>query len=383
MKILWIDSVSQLGGAQWSLVEVCGELRRQGVEVVVAVPEGPLGSLLHSKGFEVHYISELRARRRGLGVFATIMGFLRSPSSLQRILLEVEPDIVHANSLTALLSIGTVRRDLPLFWHVRDLRLPYIAAREGMQRAERIIAISEAVDQELLTMIPSMKRGRMRLIRNGVDLDRFKPGGSVEARRELGLPETGVVVGMIAHLVPWKRHDAFIEMAGVVAKELPEAHFVVVGRDLFGEHRGLSRELREKSESLGLGDRFKWVDDCDKIERILPGFTLLVHPARYEPFGRVVCEALACEVAVVAAESGGPANMLEHGKSGLLVPDGEAEGLAQAVVELIRDEEKRVRLARAGRAMVEEQYSVKRVVRELVQEYRATLLAVHGHSDEQ
>lgn len=381
MKVLWIDSVSQLGGAQWSLAEVCGKLKEQGVEVVAAVPEGPLAAVLHSRGVEVHHVSQLRARRKGFRIFSTIAGLLQSSSGIRRIVHEVNPDIIHANSLTALLSIGAVRRDLPLFWHVRDIRLPYVAAREGMRRAERIIVISEAVDQELLGMLPENKRGRMRLIRNGIDLDRYQAGDSAEARQALGLPEGVPVIGMIAHLVPWKRHDAFIAMAAIVAKRYPEAHFVAVGRDLFGEHKRLCNELREQVAAAGVQERFHWIKDCDHSGRVLPAFNVLVHPARNEPFGRVICEALLCGIPVVAAESGGPSTLITHEINGLLVPGGEAEELAEAAVYLLENPAEAARMAEAGRAEVVENYSSARVAEQLVREYRATLLAVRGYKD--
>ncbi len=236
MRVLWVDLVSELGGAQYSLLEVCGGLSACGVEVVAAVPPGPLFERLSAQGIRVFPVSPLRASRRGWGLFTTAAKLLRAPSTVNQIIRTVKPDVVHANSLPAFLAARKTVSHIPIVWHVRDLRLPAVVARDAAKKAARIIAASDAIDEMLAETLSTRVLGRIRVIRNGIDPARFAACDRAAARRCFGLPAEGPVVGMIAHLIPWKRHDAFIEAAAWIHRQRPDARFVLVGRNLFDEH---------------------------------------------------------------------------------------------------------------------------------------------------
>lgn len=375
MTVLWVDLVSELGGAQRSLLEVCATLPSFGVSVAAAVPDGPLHDLLVAAGVTVYPVSPIRAKRRGWGFFTTTAKLMRAPSSVAEIVRTVKPDIVHANNLTAFLTTSHVSSRIPVFWHVRDLRLPVPIAREASKKASRLIAASESIDEHLVDILSPRLLGRIRVIRNGIDLTRFKPGDKAAARQAFGLPASAPVIGMVAHLIPWKRHDAFIEAATLIRQQLPDACFVAVGRDLFNENRRWVAQLEKLVIQNQLQDSFRWIRDLDASETILPAFDLLLHPALHEPFGRIICESLACEVPVVAADSGGPASIIRNGVSGILVRDGDPAAMAQQALALLADPTRAAQLASAGRRRVEEQFTTRHVCEQLVNEYRSALIA--------
>jgi glycosyltransferase involved in cell wall biosynthesis len=375
MTILWVDLVSELGGAQRSLLEVCSALPSFGVTVAAAVPEGPLAEQLRAASVAVYPVSPVRATKRGWGLFSSAAKLLKAPSSVAQIVRAVKPDIVHANSLPAFLATSHVSHRTPVFWHVRDMRLPVPIAREASRRATRMIAASEAIDEYLVDTISPRLLGRIRVIRNGIDVGRFKPGDKASARQAFGLPPGAPVVGMVAHLIPWKRHDAFIEAAAQIRQQRPDACFVAVGRDLFGEHRKWVAQLESLVAQRGLQGCFRWILDLDDAEKILPAFDLLLHPPLHEPFGRIICEASACGVPVIAADSGGPSAIIRHGKTGVLVRDGEPSGLAQEALALLADPARAAALAAAGRGRVLEQFTTRHVCEQLVNEYRSALAA--------
>lgn len=381
MRVVWIDLVSEMGGAQRSLLELCTTLSSWGVETLAAVPQGPLFDHLKGAGITVFPVLPVRATRRGWRLFSTTAKLLKVPSSVSRILRAVKPDIVHANSLPALLAAGRVSAKAPLFWHVRDLRLPVLMARDASKRAARIIAASEAIDEYLVDILSPRLLGRIRVIRNGIDDTRFQPADQMAARRQFGLPEGVPVIGMVAHLIPWKRHDAFVEAAALIRDRCPDAYFVAVGRDLFNENKRWVAQLEAQVEQLGLASRFRWVRDLDSAEAILPAFSLLLHPALNEPFGRVICEAMACGVPVIAANSGGPATTIKDGVSGILVKEGVPHGFAEAVLSLLNDPACAARLAEAGRRRVLEQFTTRHVCEQLVREYRAAIASETLHHD--
>jgi glycosyltransferase involved in cell wall biosynthesis len=312
----------------------------------------------------------------------TTAKLLRAPSTVSQIIRAVRPDIVHANSLPSFLAASRASGHVPTFWHVRDIQLPALVAHESSKRAERIIAASEAIDEALVDILSPRILGRIRVIRNGIDPSRFSGGSRPEARKAFGLPPDVPVIGMIAHLIPWKRHDAFIEAAALIRRQCPSAQFVAVGKDLFGEQARYRAKLAEQVEQAGLGGSFTWVTDLDKPELILPAFDLLLHPALQEPFGRVICEAMAAKVPVIAAESGGPATIIKNQVSGVLVREGDPQRMAEAALALLANPAHAARLADEGLRAVLAQFTTQRVCEQLEKEYRSTLAALNRSNAE-
>ena len=118
---------------------------------------------------------------------------------------------------------------------------------------------------------------------------------------------------------------------------------------------------------------FKWVHDLDAPEAILPAFDVLIHPALEEPFGRIICEAMAAKVPVIAADSAGPATIISQRVSGILVNDGDPKLFAQEALALLADPAGAARMAEEGLRTVLSQYTTRRVCEQLVKEYHSTL----------
>ncbi len=366
-----------------SMLEACAGLAKRGIEIVAAVPPGFLADRLAQAGITVYPGSPLRARKRGFGFFVTAAKLLRSPSPFAQILRAVKPDIIHANSLTALMAAKGTHTRIPVVWHVRDLRLPRLAVHEAGRMADRIVAVSEAVDEWLTEILSPRVQGRIRVVRNGIDLKRFAVGDRDGCRARLRLPCGAPVIGMVANLATWKRHDAFIAAAAFIRDALPDARFVIVGRDLFLEHAVWWAQLERQVEQAGLSESLQWVRECDDIMEVLPAFDLLLHPAMGEPFGRVICEAMAAGVPVIAAESGGPVHIIKNGVSGMLVRGGAPRAMADTAVTLLRDRETVARLSAAGKELVAAKFSADRVCDQLASVYKDLLFSIaNSHDDD-
>jgi len=373
MTVLWVELVGELGGAQRSLYETCVALKALGVDIVVATPYGPLFNLLKETEIRVFPVSALRANKHGWGLFVTTAKLLRAPSTVSQIVRAVKPDIIHANSLPALIATAKATTRIPIFWHVRDLQLPALIARETSKRAERIIAASESIDEHLVEILSPRVLGHIRVIRNGIDLSRLKGVSRLQARQNNGLPADVPIVGMIAHVVPWKKHDVFLSAAAEIHRQNPNVFFVIVGRDLFKEHSRYLAKLKEQIGMEKLDDCLKWFDNQDSSEAILPAFDVLVHPATSEPFGRVICEAMAAKVPVVAADSAGPASVIVPGVSGILVSNGDPHLFAQETLALLANPTRAAQLANAGLKRASEEFSVQRVGAQLKKEYEEVI----------
>ena len=162
-----------------------------------------------------------------------------------------------------------------------------------------------------------------------------------QARELLGLPANAMIVGMVARWERWKGVHIFLESARCSAAVLPGAIFFVVG----GEHPrdpGYAAEIREAVDLARLGDRLRMLGHIspDEVAGWLSAADLIVHPATgSEPFGMVVAEAMAVGRAVVASNIAGPAEIIQDGVNGLLIPPGDAASLSNAIEELLASPE--------------------------------------------
>jgi len=374
MRILWINTVGAMGGAERSLTELLPPLAAQGHDMAVACPHGTLAASAAAAGADVFPIPSVRLRRPSLRHTGWRTGWLSLPVARRKlagIIRSHRPDILHANSLAAMLALPS-RRGAPAIWHVRDLRLPPAAARLAARRADAIIAISTAVETRLSELLPTSEHAKIKLIPNGIALpDSATLPQREEARQRLGLPLGTPIIGMLAHFIPWKRHDRLIAAAAALAARHPALHVVLAGGDLCAEHTGYVQRLRAQIAAAGLERRIILLGAVDQPLTFLRALDLLVHPADDEPFGRVVCEAMAAGTPVVAMNRGGPATILEHDETGWLVDPDVPGALAEAVERLLTDEVLRVRLAARAAARVREAYDIRATAARLDAGYAA------------
>jgi glycosyltransferase involved in cell wall biosynthesis len=184
------------------------------------------------------------------------------------------------------------------------------------------------------------------------------------------------VVGLIAHLTPWKGHELFLDIARAVLNSLGEARFVVVGGSVYDTdgHAGYARTLARRAAALGLSDCVTFLGARHDIPEILAALDVLVHcPTAPEPLGRVLGEAMAVGRPVVAARCGGIPEIVDDGVTGFLVAPGDVRAFASAVIRLLADRALCDRLGEAGRGRVEEQFAVDAHVTAVLDTYRALL----------
>ncbi|MER5969710.1 glycosyltransferase family 1 protein [Streptomyces sp. NPDC002055] len=201
--------------------------------------------------------------------------------------------------------------------------------------ADRTLAPSSAAVRDLVEHgVP-----RVRLWPRGVDTERFRPALRDPGLRRSLAPGGELLVGYVGRLAPEKQVDL---LAGTAL--LPGVRLVVVGDGPSAP--GLRAALP--------GARFLGRRTGSELARIFASLDLFVHTGPYETFCQTVQEAMASGVPVVAPAAGGPLDLVDHGRTGLLVPPRDAAALTRAVRSLLADPERRARFGRAGRAAVAE-----------------------------
>jgi glycosyltransferase involved in cell wall biosynthesis len=235
-----------------------------------------------------------------------------------------------------------------------------------MRTATRVVAISRCVAEFLTSIAPELT-DRIRVIYNGIDLEAVRAQRSAEeVRRELGVSCSVPLVGTVAQLVPWKGVELFVEAAARIAAA-SEARFVVVGGDLFGEHKRYAVSVRRRAEEVGLGARIHWVGWREDVPDLLSAMNVYLHMAKSEPLGRAILEAMAVGVPCVAPNACGPAEIIRSGETGLLFRPGDVEDAARAVLEVMSNPGEAQRLAAAARREVEERFTAERMAREIAE----------------
>jgi glycosyltransferase involved in cell wall biosynthesis len=199
--------------------------------------------------------------------------------------------------------------------------------------------------------------GKVRVIPNGVDVERFHPRWpSRSLREQLRLPERAPVAGIVAALRPEKNHELFLRSAALVRQQLPEAQFLVVGD---GPRRA---ELERLARQWPLAYAVHFLGTRSDVAELLSLMDVLVLTSHMESNPVSILEAMASEKPVVATRVGSVPETVLDGKTGYLVAPGDAEGLAARIVELLPNRQLAARMGRAGREHVIAHWSVERMV---------------------
>jgi glycosyltransferase involved in cell wall biosynthesis len=372
--VLYVSHTAELGGGEYSLLLLLERLDRDRFRPHVALPgPGPLTSRLEERDVAWSPAPLLRFERTAnpirLGRY--VLAWRRAARVLSRLAEQVGADLVHANSTTAHLFAAAepARSGVPSIWHVRDFSLTGISPvdRALVRRAAAIIAISGPIRDGVPAVAGAADK--TVVIHNGVDINRFRSGDGTAVRRELGLDAATPLAGIVGQVVPWKGHARFLDAAARAAEPLPRARFLVVGDNRFGDFPGLLDELEARSRELGLGDRVAFTGWRDDVVEVMNALDVLVLASENEPFGRVVIEAMACGTPIVSFRCGGPVEIIEHGRTGLLVEPFDTDAMAKAMTELLSDPARAAEMGRAGREVVEQRFSADAYARKVQDVY--------------
>lgn len=363
VRVLFVDHEHRLSGGQQDLLDLVRALDPARVEVHAALPApGPLEDGLRTAGALVHRLpmdeglrrlSRWALARHPMVAARRAIAFCASTWRLARLIRRLRPDVVHTNSMKAhvVAAVPTLVLRVPLVWHVRDIlergwvRSAFVSL--GAVAPARIVCLSKAAGAQF---DGSRARRKVRVVYNGIWFDRFQAGSSNGWRARLGVSNGHLLVGMVAQIIDWKGQDVFIEAAAKLAESRPHLRFAVVGDVLFPENDGgFSRRLRERARELGLDGRLVWTGWIDDVTGAISSLDVLVHASKLpEPFGRVVVEAMAAGVPVVASAAGAPSELVPV-NAGRLVRPGDAAAVAEAVGELLDRPEERSRCRDAAR----------------------------------
>jgi glycosyltransferase involved in cell wall biosynthesis len=199
---------------------------------------------------------------------------------------------------------------------------------------------------------------KIAVIHNAIDTDAWSPARAPESRRaEWGLTSAFPVVGYVGRIMPEKDLETWLRAAGLLAREYPKARFVLVGD---GRDGTTQRELQTLAGTLGIGDRILFPGYQSNLPPVYASFDMFLLSSRREGLPNSLLEAMAMRLPVVTTDVAGAKELVLHGETGFVRPQGDARGLGEALVALATDDALRTRLAEASRRRVEHEFSFDR-----------------------
>ncbi|MFJ6195455.1 glycosyltransferase family 4 protein [Micromonospora sp. NPDC092111] len=360
-----------VNGVAHSVVRTAEHLVARGHQplVVAPAPPGARRRPVDRQPFPVVRIPSVPLPRYG-GFRLGVPG-----ARLAAALLAHDPDVVHLASpfvLGARAATLARRHGLPtVAVYQTDVASYARAYRVGWGEAAAWRRLREIHNSAHRTLAPSTRAAadliangvqRIWLWRRGVDADRFHPDRRCAALRRSLAPDGEVLVGYVGRLAPEKRVDLLS-----ATSRLPGVRVVVAG----------DGPVRRQLERALPRVRFLGVQHGEALARLYASLDVFVHTGPHETFGQTVQEAAASGLPVVAPAAGGPVDLVEPGVTGLLVPPGDADAIADAVAALAADPDRRAGYGVAARLAVGRR-SWSAVGDELVGHYEAVRLAARS-----
>jgi glycosyltransferase involved in cell wall biosynthesis len=358
MKVLHVETGMNLYGGALQVFYLLRGLQEKGIENVLVCPRGSEIAQAATPFADVHPLT-MR------GELDFIFGHRLSQTILRK-----RPDLLHVHSRRgadlwgALAAIRTGCKSI-VTRRVDNPEKPWLV-RLKYRQFDHVIAISDGIRNVLLH--EGVPADHVTCVHSAVDVDVWqKPCNRPWFNQQFGLPENARAIGVIAQLIARKGHRFLIEAMPAVLDKHPEAYFIFFGKGT------LQQELEELCRDIGVEKHVVFAGFRNDLDRILPCLDLVVHPALMEGLGVSLLQAAAARVPIVAARAGGIPEIVINAVSGLLVEPGNSRELEEKISRILADEKLADALAQGGRAVVEEKYSLARMVEGNLNMYRYVL----------
>jgi len=359
ITVLFVQGSAERAGAERVLLALLRSLDRDRVRPVVAFcADGPFVKEVAEAGIEVLRLpsaGRLRQVTRIPVVVRVLAAVIRATGA----------DVVQATGEKMAVYAGWAARSAgrPCVFWLHDAPAPWRApAQLGMALTPRAEVVACA------QWVATAARRRLGVVADAV-ANGIEPAplaaaaeGAAALRRDLGFSTDEVVVAHAARLTPWKGCATFLHAASRVARTHPRVRFLVVGGALEPRDEAYAAGLPGLATSLGLGDAVRFLGHRDDALTCIGAADVIVHASRRaDPFPTVIVEAAALGRAIVATQTRGPEEIIKQGRTGLLVPPGNAAEMAEATRRVVASPELRKVLGAAAAADAASRWSATRM----------------------
>lgn len=286
-----------------------------------------------------------------------------------------KPHLIHVNNEPlcnrAAVLAGKVL-GVPVISHVRGDQQGSLMMRPFFRMPDYFIAVSRWVSESIGRIgVPAQKR---TYIYDGIELDKLDLQADGNAfRQRHGIAQGAFAVGLVGLLIPWKGQELFIEAVKILASEMPDAVFAIVGGTP-DEFRYFESALRRIVDEAGLRDRVVFTGHVTSMAQVYNGLSVALSASTSpEPLGTMIIEAMTLARPIIAPDHGGAVEMIDDGKTGLLFKHGDARDLAAKITMLHRSPELRAALGQAARLHALKVFAIREHVEQVEQVYESVL----------
>ncbi len=373
MNILYLTNHLNIGGITSYVFALAKGMKARGHNVYIASSGGELLNKFNEEGIiyvplPIKTKSELSPK--------ILISMYKLAQALKRYRIE----IIHSNSRTTQV-LAEVLAKYKDFLHVATCHGFFkrrITRRIFGTWGNKVIAVSQPVKEHLVRDF-GVNDENVTLIYNGIDAARFKnqdAGLKNQLKGNLGLNEAQVV-GIIGRLSDVKGHKFLIQAMDTVFKELPQARLVIIGEGK------MKKRLVSLCSRLKIESKVLFIPSVKKTWDMLSIMDLFVMPSLKEGLGLALMEAMAAGLAVIGSDVGGIKELVKNGENGLLIKPADAVGLAKAISELLRDNERRISLGMQAQAFISENFSQEKMIVETEKVYVQGLSAIRASNGKQ
>jgi len=354
-SVLFVASEMEARGTNEYIVHMAGELKERGVSVRVFCAPGPMLAVLEGEGIELETFERLGR-----------LGFKRSERKrLMDMIVALAPTVVHAQTVRVarLLTSMSAQARIPVVLTVHTPPDRGRAFRSLAAGLAGIIATTQDVREELVNRL-GVEKSMIEVIPNGIDVEAL-------ATKRIRPAFSGAfpVVGSVGPVEQARGHELFVMAAAQLAQAHESVRFVVAGMG-----SGLPK-VRRLAEDRRLDGRMTFAADFSSYDEVLGALDVVVQSAQVDVSGFSILDAMGHGRPVVAFNTGTACEIIEDGKTGILVPREDVSSLARAIERLIDDTERARRMGEEARRAVAEKFNIKNVADRTLAFYASRLSA--------
>lgn len=373
ISVLHLIHTMAYGGVETAIINWLGEMDRSQFDIHLACFDNPGGG-----GSEEPFVEA--AQKRGLTVHKIPWGrrkpLLKSARSLVTLMDRFGVEILHTHNwyadfvgalaarLRAVKTITTV-----YVWSDYDWKRNLLQTIDRRVIGRFDVVSAHCRDTYLKTLDCGIPEDRLRLHVAGY------AGKAVEMpseerlrlRRSKGISDDEILLGNVARFYPEKLHELLLDTFRRIVDSYPRTRLWIAGVG------PLESRIRQRVHELGLESRVEFLGFVERLEEVLPLLDIQVHPATIEGVPQAVCAGMNSGLPVVASAVGGIPEIVEHERTGFLVPPNDEPALTEAILRLMDDSGLRRRFGEAARDYITNEYSLSAAVRRVEQTYREVL----------
>ena len=365
MNILHLSSATILGGGEVYVKTLCTSLAERNINVAVACrPNTPLCKQCED--------SNLKAYKLNL---ANSIDFI-SVIKLANYCKTNKIDIIHAHLsrdywIACYVKIIYPKVKIIFTYHVVTPLKQKPQYKFLYKNADKVVAVSHGV-KKCITTPNILEEDKIIVIHNGVETAKIAQSPKKDFRQRFGLTNNDKVVGLIGRINPEKAQDIFIRSIPEVLKKFPDTKFVIVGKinnnDLY------TRQIQELAHELHIEKSVIFTGFQEDVPPIMKDLDIYIHTSKNEAFGLVITEAMASSIPVIATNSGGVGEIIKDKENGLLVEPNNQYLLANAIIQLLEDENLSNKLKIQGNLTAKNFFDISIITEKMISLYKTILL---------